>query len=241
MKGLLLVARRDLAAYVNSYWGFAIIACALVLDGLLFNGFALTEKSRYSSEIIEDFFKYSFGVTVAASILLTMRLLAEERQTGTIVLVDSSPLADWQVVGGKYLSAMVVLSTLILLTVYMPALVFINGKVSYGHLFAGYLGLFLVAGTVASVGTFTSTISSSQLVAGFLSTVLSVGLLLMWLIARVADPPLKDLISYSSLFDRHFTGFMRGQINSEDVVYYLSICFFFLMGSTRFLAMRRWR
>ena len=241
MRGLLLVARRDLAAYLNSYWGYAIIACALVLDGLLFNGFALTEKSRYSAEIIEDFFKFSFGVTVAASILLTMRLLAEEKQTGTIVLVDSSPLADWQIVAGKYLSAMVVISAMILLTLHMPALVFVNGKVSYGHLFAGYFGLFLVAAAVASIGAFTSTISRSQLVAGFLSTVIFFVLLLMWLIAKVADPPLKDLLSYCSFFDRHFSGFMRGQINTDDVVYYLSICFVFLMGSTRFLAMRRWR
>jgi ABC-2 type transport system permease protein len=241
MRGLLLVARRDLAAYLNSYWGYAVIASVLMIDGLLFNAFALTEKSRYSSEVIEQFFYYSFGLTIVASILLTMRLLAEERQTGTIVLVDSSPLADWQVVGGKYVSAMVVLTTMVLLSVYMPALVFVNGKVSYGHIFAGYTGLLLVAASIAAIGMFASTVSSSQLVAGFITTVITVSLLLMWLVAKVADPPLKDLFSYLSFFDRHYRGFMRGQINSEDVVYYLSICFLFLTGSTRFLAMRRWR
>ncbi len=241
MRGLLLVARRDLAAYLNSYWGYAVIASVLMIDGLLFNAFALTEKSRYSSEVIEQFFYYSFGLTIVASILLTMRLLAEEKQTGTIVLVDSSPLADWQIVGGKYVSAMVVLSAMVLLSLYMPALVFVNGKVSYGHIFAGYTGLLLVAASIAAIGTFASTLSSSQLVAGFLTTVIVVALLLMWLLAKVADPPLKDLFSYLSFFDRHYRGFMRGQINTEDVVYYLSICFVFLMGSTRFLAMRRWR
>ena len=241
MRGLLLVARRDLAAYLNSYWGYAVIASVLMIDGLLFNAFALTEKSRYSSEVIEQFFYYSFGLTIVASILLTMRLLAEERQTGTIVLIDSSPLADWQVVGGKYLSAMVVLTTMVLLSVYMPALVFVNGKVSYGHIFAGYTGLLLVSASIAAIGMFASTVSSSQLVAGFITTVITVSLLLMWLVAKVADPPLKDLFSYLSFFDRHYRGFMRGQINSEDVVYYLSICFLFLTGSTRFLAMRRWR
>lgn len=241
MRGLLLIARRDLAAYLNSYWGYAVIASVLMIDGLLFNAFALTEKSRYSSEVIEQFFYYSFGLTIVASILLTMRLLAEERQTGTIVLVDSSPLADWQVVGGKYVSAMVVLTTMVLLSVYMPALVFVNGKVSYGHIFAGYTGLLLVSASIAAIGMFASTVSSSQLVAGFITTVITVSLLLMWLVAKVADPPLKDLFSYLSFFDRHYRGFMRGQINSEDVVYYLSICFLFLTGSTRFLAMRRWR
>jgi ABC-2 type transport system permease protein len=241
MRGLLLVARRDLAAYLNSYWGYAVIASVLMIDGLLFNAFALTEKSRYSSEVIEQFFYYSFGLTIVASILLTMRLLAEERQTGTIVLIDSSPLADWQVVGGKYVSAMVVLTTMVLLSVYMPALVFVNGKVSYGHIFAGYTGLLLVSASIAAIGMFASTVSSSQLVAGFITTVITVSLLLMWLVAKVADPPLKDLFSYLSFFDRHYRGFMRGQINSEDVIYYLSLCFVFLLGSTRFLAMRRWR
>jgi len=140
MRGMLLVARRELAAYLNSYWGYAVIAAVLVIDGLLFNAFALGNQPKYSSKVIEEFFYFSFGTTVIASILLTMRLVAEERQTGTIVLIDSSPLGAWQLIGGKYLSAMVVLATMVLATMYMPALVFVNGKVSYGHIFAGSPG-----------------------------------------------------------------------------------------------------
>jgi ABC-2 type transport system permease protein len=218
-----------------------VIAAVLVIDGLLFNAVALGDQPKYSSKVIEEFFYFSFGTTIIATILLTMRLVAEERQTGTIVLVDSSPVAPWQLVGGKYLSAMVVLTTMILLTLYMPALVFVNGKVSYGHIMSGYLGLVLTAGSVAAIGTFASAISRSQLVAGFVSVVLAVFLLVSWLLAKVADPPLKDIFSYMSLFDRHFRGFMRGQINTEDVVFYLSIAFVFLMLSTRFMAARRWR
>jgi ABC-2 type transport system permease protein len=241
MRGMLLVARRDLAAYLNGYWGYAVIAAVLIIDGLLFNAFALGDSPKYSSKVIEEFFYFSFGTTIIASILLTMRLFAEERQTGTIMLVDSSPLSDWQLVGGKYVSAMVVLGGMVLLTVYMPALVFVNGKVSYGHIVAGYTGLLLVAGATAAIGTFTSTVSRSQLVAGFISVATVVFLLITWLLAKVADPPLKDILSYLSFFDRHYRGFMRGQINTEDVVYYLSIIFVFLMLSTRFLAARRWR
>jgi ABC-2 type transport system permease protein len=241
MRGMLLVARRDLAAYLNNYWGYAVIAAVLIIDGLLFNAVALGDAPKYSSKVIEEFFYFSFGTTIIASILLTMRLFAEERQTGTIVLVDCSPLSDWQLVGGKYLSAMAVLGAMVLLTVYMPALVFVNGKVSYGHIVAGYTGLLLVAGATAAIGTFTSTISRSQLVAGFISVAIVVFLLITWLLAKVADPPLKDILSYLSFFDRHYRGFMRGQINTEDVVYYLSIIFVSLMLSSRFLAARRWR
>jgi ABC-2 type transport system permease protein len=241
MRGMLLVARRDLAAYLNNYWGYAVIAAVLLIDGLLFNAFALGDSPKYSSKVIEEFFYFSFGTTIIASVLLTMRLFAEERQTGTIVLIDSSPLSDWQLVGGKYVSAMVVLGGMVLLTIYMPALVFVNGKVSYGHIVAGYTGLLLVAGATAAIGTFASTISRSQLVAGFISVALVVFLLVTWLLAKVADPPLKDILSYLSFFDRHYRGFMRGQINTEDVIYYVSIVFVFLMLSSRFLAARRWR
>lgn len=241
MRGMLLIARRDLAGYLNSYWGYAVIAAVLLVDGLLFNAIALGSVPKYSSKVIEEFFYFSFGTTVIASILLTMRLVAEERQTGTIVLVDSSPVGSWQLVGGKYLSAMTVLATMVLATVYMPALVFVNGKVSYGHIFAGYTGLLLVAASVAAIGTFASAISRSQLVAGFTSVVITVALIVMWLLAKVADPPLVDVISYMSLFDKHYRGFMRGQINTEDVVYFLSICFVFLMLASRFMAARRWR
>ncbi|MFO0632692.1 MAG: ABC transporter permease subunit [Nannocystaceae bacterium] len=241
MRGMLLVARRDLAGYLNSLWGYAVIAAVLVVDGLLFNAFALGSQPKLSSKVVEEFFYFSFGTTVVASILLTMRSVAEERQTGTIVLLDSSPLSDWQLIGGKYLSALLIIGAMVLTTLYMPALVFVNGKVSYGHIAAGYLGLLLVGASVAAIGTFASAVSRSQLVAGFASVVITVALLVMWLLAKVAEPPLVDVFSYLSLFDRHYRSFMRGQINTEDVAFYLSISFVFLLLASRFMAARRWR
>ena len=241
MRGMLLVARRDLGAYFNSYWGFAIIAAVLALDGILFNVWAVGDEAKYSAEVIEKFFEYSFGCTAVASVLLTMRLLAEERQTGTIVLIDSSPLSHWQLVGGKYLSAMTVMAALVLATLHMPALVWATGKISYGHLTAGYLGLLLLAAATCAIGTFASAIARSQLVAGFLSAAMVLFFLLGWLLAKVTEPPLKDLFSYASLFDRHFRGFMRGQINTEDVVFYVSLAFVFLLLASRSIAARRWQ
>ena len=91
------------------------------------------------------------------------------------------------------------------------------------------------------MGTLASTISRSQLVAGIVGAVLVVTLVVSWFLAKIVDPPLKDIFSYVSLLDRHFRGFMRGQINTEDVVFFLSIAFVGLMSSTRFMAARRWR
>jgi len=241
MRGLLLVTRRELGAYLNGYWGYLIVSILLALQGLFFNAFALGSSARVSADVLEDFFYFSFGFTVAAAVLLTMRLVAEERQTGTIVLIDSSPLSDWQVVGGKYLSAVVVITAMLVLSGYMPALIFVNGKVSLGHIFSGYLGVLLAGSATCAIGTFTSSITRYQIVAAILGGVIVVTLILAWLLGRVTEAPLDDIWSYMSLFDRHFQPFMRGRINLEDVVFYLSVTFVFLMLSTRLMSARRWR
>lgn len=241
MRGMMLVARRELAAYFNSYWGWVVIAVILLIDGLLFNAFAVGDQPKYSSKVIEDFFFYSFGCTVIASLPVTMRLFAEEKQTGTMVLLDSAPLSRWQLVGGKYLSALAVMAILVLSTLYMPALVFVNGKVSNGHIFAGYLGLMLVAAATTGIGTLGSAVSRNQIVAFISSTLILLVFVLAWLLAKVVDPPLKEIISYLSLFDRHFRGFMEGKVATESVVFYLSVAFVTLLATSRFMAVRRWR
>ena len=92
MKPVLLLARREIATYVNTWWGLAIMAVVLLIDGLLFNAFAMSEKARYSADVLEDFFYFASGTTMVAGVLLTMRLLAEERQTGTMVLLLTAPI-----------------------------------------------------------------------------------------------------------------------------------------------------
>lgn len=241
MRGMLLVARRDLAAYLNSYWGYAIIAAVLVIDGLLFNAFALGDRPKYSSDVMQDFFYFSFGLICIATVFVTMRTIAEERQTGTEVLIDSSPLSVGQYVGGKYIAALTMMTLLILATLYMPALVFVNGKVSQGQIFAGYLGLILVAAAATGVGVFTSAVSRSQLVAAILAAVIIGFFVLAWLLAKVVDPPFKDIVSYLSFYDRHFRNFGRGQIHTESVLYFGSVAFAFLLLASRFLSVRRWQ
>ena len=241
MNGIWLMAKRELQAYLNSMWGYVVVAAILLLDGILFNAYAVGDVPKYSSDVLEGFFYFSFGTTAVAAVFLTMRLLAEERQTGTITLIDSSPLADWQVVAGKYASALIVLTVLLVASLYMPALIFVNGKVSLGHIFAGYLGLFLVGAACTAIGTFASAIARSQLVAAVIAAAGVMFLLTTWLLARISDPPIKDVLAYTSLFDKHFRGFMTGRISIEDGVYFLSVAFVFLMLSTRWLSARRWQ
>jgi ABC-2 type transport system permease protein len=240
MKGILLVARRDFWAYVNTTWGWTILALALLIDGLLFNVFGLGGSATYSAEVLKMFVYLTSGTTLAMSVFITMRLFAEEKQTGTIVLLDSSPLTEGQMVLGKYLSAMAFLTLFALLTAYMPAMIFVNGKVSAAQVAVGYLGVLLMGSAGVAIGTWASSISRNQLLAGVISAVVVVFFVVCWRLARELDPPFRPIISYIAVFDKQLQPFQEGRIDTQGIVFYLSITFGFLLLATRSLVARRW-
>lgn len=235
----LLIARRDLAAHLHGYAGYAILAAILLIDGLLFNVFAMGGSAKYSHEVLEDFFYFSSGTTMIAAVLLSMPSLAEERGTGTDVLLQTSAVSDAAVVAGKYLATVGILAVLTLLTAYMPALIFVNGKVSLSHVLVGYTGLMLLGSTVASIGIFASSLFRNQLPAGVIGGVITVVLLLGWLGSQVTDPPFNDILAYTALYDQHFQPFQEGRLAVSSVVFYASTSFLFLMLATRVLQSRR--
>ncbi|MFN7142423.1 MAG: ABC transporter permease subunit [Myxococcota bacterium] len=240
MKGILLVARRDFWAYINTVWGWAILALALLIDGLFFNVFALTNTPKYSADVLEMFVYLTGGVALTASVFITMRLFAEERQTGTIVLLDSSPLSEGQIVVGKYLSGMAFLLFFALLTTFMPALIFVNGKVSFAQIAVGYLGILLMGSAGVAIGTWASSISKNQLLAGVISAVVVVFFVACWMLARQVDAPFKDIISYVAFFDKQLQPFQDGRIDTQGIVFFLSVTFGFLLLANRSLIARRW-
>ena len=241
MKSVLLIAWRELGATLRSPLGFVIIAIVLAIDGLFFNLWALGEGAKFSTEVLAEFFKVLSGTTMVASVFISMRLLAEEQRDGTIVLLLTSPIRDHEVVLGKFLGAFGFLSLMTLLTLYMPLLVMVNGKVSWGHVFAGYLGLHLLGAACLAIGTFGSALARSQIVAAFVSGCTIVALILLWLLASKSEPPLKQIFPYMALHNEHFRSFMQGKVHLRDLVFYLSLCLFFLTAATRMLESRRWR
>jgi ABC-2 type transport system permease protein len=142
---------------------------------------------------------------------------------------------------GKYLSALAFLSLLTLATLYMPALIFVHGKVSIGHITAGYAGLLLVGAAVLAIGTFGSSLGRNQLEAAAVSGFLVLFFVLTWKLGRIAAPPLSEIFSNMSLYDKHFQPFQRGRVEVAAVVYYLSLCFVFLSLSIRHMSLRRWQ
>lgn len=241
MRAVVLIARRELAGFFRTMSGYIIIAALLFITGLLFNGFALGGGLRRSSEVVSNFFYFSSGTTMVVAVLLSMRLLAEERQTGTLALLYSSPIRDFEIVLGKFLSALAFLALFVACTVFMPLLVLVNGKVSFGHLAAGYLGLLLLGSATLAIGTFGSSLARSQVVAAIGSGCMVVALLVSWMLAKVTEAPLSGIFSALALHGQHFQPFQGGLVHVRDVVYYLMVTYFFLFAATRVVEARRWR
>lgn len=241
MYNVFAIVKRELLAYLRSYLGYIIIAAVLVIDGLLFNAYAIGTGQKRSSEVLEAFFYLASGATLASSIFIAMRLFAEERQNGTWVLLATSPMRDWQIVLGKFISGLAFLTLLLALTAYMPALVMLNGKVALGHIGAGYLGLWLLGGATLALCLLCSALAPNQLVAAITGAAVVLVFVLLWLLSRIASPPIETLLSYMSIHDKHFRPFMRGLISLSDVVFYISLMFVALTLTTRVIEARRWR
>ncbi|HMJ14009.1 MAG TPA: ABC transporter permease subunit [Polyangiaceae bacterium] len=240
MSAALLVARREWYAYLRSPLGAGIVAGALLVDGIYFYSKGLTEQ-LLSAQVLQEFFFGASGTTMAAAVLLSMRLVAEERQTGTLTLLTTSPIRDRDIVLGKFLSAFGMIFIMTALTAYMPLLILVNGKVSVGHILVGYLGLLLLGGAAVAVGLFASTVSRSQVIAAVLGLAILGPLLLLWVVAKAVDPPLNKFLSALALHHDNYRPFMVGILELDAVVYYVMITYFFLLAATKVLEARRWR
>jgi len=238
----LVIARRDLASYLQGYSAYIIIAGLLFINGMFFHAFALgTGEARYSSEILQNFFYLAWGFAVATAILLTMRSLADEHMLGTEVLLRTSIVRDRDVVVGKWLAAMGMVSLYAVLTVHMPLLIFVNGKVSVAHMVVGYLGVLFGGGVAAAIGVFCSALFRNQLAAGIVGGLIAIYMSVMaWMLADIVDPPFTDIVAYTAIFNQHFVPLMEGRISIAGVVYHVTVAGLFLLLSTQILHGRRW-
>ena len=241
MKIVLLIARRDLAAYFSTFSGYLILAAYLLVSGLLFNIYALGGEAKFSQDVLRDFFYYSSGMALVAAVILAMRLLAEERQMQTLVLLQTAPVTEREVVWGKFLSALAFFAVMIALSIYMPALIFVNGRVALLQILTGYLGLLLLGAATIAIALLASAWSRSQIMAGVVGAVMVALLTMAWMVARITDAPLSGLMTYVALHNLHFRTFSQGTLNLRDVVYYLAATVFFLECAVRSLESRIWR
>jgi len=240
MSRALLIARREMGAYVRSPLGGVILAGALLIDGILFYYRGLSEK-MLSADVLTEFFYGASGITMAAGLILSMRLIAEERQTHTFTLLNTAPVRDWEIVLGKYLSAFGMITVLTVLTAYMPALIFVNGKVSLGHIAVGYAGLLLIGSATIAMGLFASALTSSQVVAAIVGAAILTASILLWMLAGAVEPPLNSVLAAMAFHHQNFQPFQKGILELRGVVYYAAVTYFFLLCATKILEARRWR
>lgn len=239
MRNARLVAKRELAAYLKSPMGYVIVGIVLAVDGLLYNVFALGGVPKFSAEVLQGFFAFATFMSMVAGVLLSMRLFAEEKQLGTLTLLLTSPIKDYEIVLGKFFSAFIFFTGMTLLTLYMPLLIFVNGKVSGGHIVAGYFGLLMLGALALSIGLFASAVSPNQIVAIVTGAALMATVYLFFLAAKLAEPPLRDVLAYLSP-QKHLQ-WQTGVLHLRDFIYYISTTYFFLLLTTHVLKTRRWR
>src|SRR5690606_23731052 len=162
--------------------------------GLLFNAFAISSNPKYSADVLFDYFYVTSGIVMVVGLFLAMRLMAEEKQSGTIVLYFTSPLSERQIIYGKFLSVLALICIILFVTLYMPALIMMNGKISFGHLASGYLCLLLIGATAIAITLFASTLAPNQLLAAIMGAFFLVVLLVIWLVSNIVNPPFKEIM-----------------------------------------------
>ncbi len=236
------IFQREFATYARSPLGYVVAAVVLLLNGVLFYAQALGPDAgeRLSGQVLEAFLYNASGLTAVAAIALSIRLIAEERQRGTQTLLDTSPVRDWEIVLGKFLSALAFLTAINLATLYMPLLILVNGRIALGHVLVGYLGLTLIGGAVLAIGLFATALTRHQLVAAAVSSVVSGILFMLWQLSQVVGPPLSRVFAALAIHGRHWAGFQAGLVHLRDVVYYVALTYFFLYAATKVMEAKRW-
>jgi ABC-2 type transport system permease protein len=240
MSATFTIYKRELAAYVRSPVGWVVAAAALLVQGILFQANAL-QGEKLSADVLRQFFWSMSGTTMFLAMILSIRLIAEERQTQSIVLLNTSPVSDAQIVVGKFLAAGTFLALILALSVYMPLMIKVNGKVTGAQIFVGYLGLWLLGASYLAIGMFASSLTRHQLVAGVLGTLFGGVMTLLYPLAKKLDEPFKGVLSQMDAWWGHYQGgFMVGVLTLENVVYYLALTYFFLLLTVKTMEAKRW-
>ena len=172
--------------------------------------------------------------------MITMRLFAEEKRSGTIELLATSPVRDIEVILGKWFAALILYACLLLFTALNFAFLFLYGKPDWKPLLVGYLGLLLQGGLLLAIGTFISTLTKNQIIAGAATFGVCILLWVLEWVSGYESATWATVLAYLSVIT-HFDSFARGVIDSKDVVFYLTGIFLGLFITARSMESLRWR
>ena len=237
MKNSWIIAKRDLGSFFNSPIFYVITTVFLIIYSYIFVNILsfFSMQSMQSGQlqqmgialninemVIEPSFQNMAVVLLLIIPIITMRSFAEEKKSKTFRLLLSSPVHLKEIIWGKFLACMIVITLMVLISSYSIGFLFMIGEPDIGPVLTGYLGILLTAGCYVSVGIFASSLTENQIVAAVITFGFS---LFMWVIgwgAQAANPTTGQVLEYLSVIE-HMDRFLKGMIETSDLAYYLSL------------------
>jgi ABC-2 type transport system permease protein len=253
LRNILALAEKELRSYFASPIAYIIIGLFALLFGWFFYMY-LTFFVRQSEQMmgmgggnmninqqmIRGVLQNSAVIILFVMPMITMRTYSEEKRSGTIELLLTAPVTDFQIIVGKFLGAMGLYAAMLLVTLLYMAILFWYGNPEWRPVAAGYLGLLLMGGCFIAVGLLISSLTKNQIVAGILTFAVFLMLWVINWIGEMSGPRTRDIVSYLSITE-HFDDFARGVIDTKHLVYYLSFITFGLFLTAKSVDSERWR
>jgi len=254
MRNIWIICQKELNSYFASPVAYLLLTMFALIFGFFFwnavgyfNIMGLESQMRGQSfpmnineQVIRPLLSNVSVVGLFFIPMITMRLFAEEKRTGTIELLATSPIRDVETIIGKWLAAMGLYLCMLAFTALNFAFLFRFGNPDWKPLAVGYLGLILQAGSLLAIGTFISTLTKNQIIAGAATFGVC---LLFWVFGWAAGyetAAWAKVLDYMSVIN-HFDSFSKGVIDTKDLVFFVSLIFFGLFLTSRSMESLRWR
>lgn len=237
MKQIWIVAKRELNSFFDSLLAYIMLVAFLGFSGF-FTWISGRDVFLTGEASMQSFFGVAYWTLFFFIPALTMKLIAEEKNTGTLELILTKPVSDWQFVTGKFLSVLTLIGISLALTLPYYITIANIGPVDHGAVITGYLGLILMSAAYISIGIFASSLTNNQIVSFLLALFIGIFFHLLFdLIARNFSGTVGNIISYLSI-SSHYQSITRGVVDSKDILYFISIIFMALLGA-EFVLMKR--
>jgi ABC-2 type transport system permease protein len=236
MSKILAIAGRELRSYFVSPLAYVVAAFFMLVAGYLFSLILYHTKQANLQPLFSNLAVMFLLITPA----LTMRLLADERRTGTIELLMTSPITDRELVLGKYLAAVLYLVFLLALTLVFPIILAVSAKPDWAPIWTGYLGTLLLGASFMALGVLASSLTSNMIVAAMITFAFS---LVVWLLpsaGQMFGGAANDVMTYMSVIN-HQENLGRGVLDSTDILFYLSFIIACLFMTVRSVETYHWR
>jgi len=256
MSNVLAIANKELRSYFASPIAYVVIGLFALLYGYFFVtllayfirmsmqagqfGMQGPQSMNVNQQVIRGVMQNVTILVLFLMPMVTMRSYAEEKRSGTIELLLTSPLTDFQIVMGKFLGALALWGVMLAVSLIHMALLFVYGNPEWKPILTAYLGLLLLGGCFIALGLFISSLTKNQIVAGMVTFAV---FLLLWIITWIGSfsgPTVDQLTQYLSIID-HLEDFSKGVIDTKHLIYYLSFITFGLFLTAKSVDSERWR